>query len=165
MCYIVFQNKGVGKRAQTKGICWKYITRRTQCNTHFITTQMQGNARGLGGGSENFQATSFCQYKDQCIVELGDVLNSTAKLKYGALSHIITARILDSHPSEEQLRNLIDNPENFDKLCAHIAEEVGAARAGAGTNPQTDGAALPKLPRSNSWSDLLLYERDGKIFF
>ncbi len=126
---------------------------------------MQGNARGLGGGSENFQATSFCQYKDQCIVELGDVLNARAKLKYGALSHIITARILDSHPSEEQLRNLIDNPEHFDKLCAHIAEEVGGTRAGAGTNPQTDGAAMPKLPRSNSWSDLLLYERDGKIFF
>ena len=127
---------------------------------------MQGNARGLGGGSENFQATSFCQYKDQCIVELGDVLNSTAKLKYGALSHIITARILDSHPSEEQLRNLIDNPEHFDRLCAYIAEEVGATKADAVSSAQTEGgAALPKLPRSNSWSDLLMYERDGKIFF
>uniref|UniRef100_A0A7S0QCI3 Uncharacterized protein n=1 Tax=Cryptomonas curvata TaxID=233186 RepID=A0A7S0QCI3_9CRYP len=124
---------------------------------------MQGNAQG---GAAEKRACSFCQYSDPYIMQLGDILNSRAKLQHGALSHIITARILDSHPSSEQLQNLIDNPEHFDTLCAHIATEVlPTSKIGAAATPVTDGATLPKLPRSNSWSDLLLYERDGVVFF
>ncbi len=104
------------------------------------------------------QATSFCQYSDPYIMQLGDTLNSRAKLRHGALSHIITARILDSHPSSEQLKNLIDNTEQLDNLCDHIAAEVAGGA-------KKEGGGMTKLPRSNSWSDLLLYERDGVVFF
>ncbi len=99
-------------------------------------------------------------------MQLGDLLNARAKMRHGALSHIITARILDSHPSGDQLKSLIDNPELLDKLCAHIAKEVfPGSVAGSADGSGPDGVPLPKLPKSNSWSDLLLYERDGRVFF
>ena len=99
-------------------------------------------------------------------MQLGDLLNAQVKMRHGALSHIITARILDSHPSGDQLKNLIDNPELLDKLSAHIAKEVlPGPGTGAADNAGANDVALPKLPKSNSWSDLLLYERDGVVFF
>ncbi len=126
--------------------------------------------RGLAGGSERLVCTSFCQYNDPHIILLGDFLNARAKLRHGALAHIITARILDSHPSSDQLQKLIDNPKLLDKLCAHIAGEVlpgSVSKAGEGSELVNDGdedndgeTKLPKLPKNNSWSDLLQYERE-----
>ena len=111
---------------------------------------------------------SFCPYADARITQLGDVINARAKLRHGALAHIITARIIDSHPSSEQLQNLIDNPQYLDQLFAHIAAEVlpGSVPIKTGAVPQatieSPGHALERLPslsRTNSWSQLLLYQR------
>ena len=103
-------------------------------------------------GAEGIVCTSFCQYADPHITQLGDIINARAKLRHGALAHIITARILDSHPSSEQLQNLIDNPQYLDQLFAHIATEVlpGSVPIKTGVVPQatieSPGQALERLP-------------------
>jgi hypothetical protein len=103
-------------------------------------------------------------YNDPVFMQLGDFLNARVKLRHGALSHIITARILDSYPTTAGLQKLADNPMHLDKLSDQIAKEVlpGSVNTpGATPNPviNDEEDKVPSLPRSNSWSDLLLYER------
>jgi hypothetical protein len=105
-----------------------------------------------------------CQYDDPNIVQLSDFLNARAKLRHGALSHIITARILDIYPTTVELQRLVDNPKHMDKLSAQIAGEVlpGSmpTTSPVGMDSPGDGDEEVKtLPRSNSWSDLLQYQR------
>ncbi len=114
---------------------------------------------GLGGGSQ------IGIYNDPHIVQLSDLLNAQAKMSHGALAHIITARILDSHPSREELQNLLDNAQYREQLFAHIADEVLPTSANAKARIVTDDAESPNpspiktLSRNNSWSDLLMYDR------
>ncbi len=108
----------------------------------------------------------MAQYTDPAVMQLGDFLNARVKLQYGALSHIITARILDIYPSSAELQKLVDNPHLLDNLAAQVASEVMPGSTGinngAVANPVIDGGhggILPFLPRTNSWSELLLYQR------
>ena len=100
-------------------------------------------------------------YNDPQYAMLGDLLNARAKIRFGALSHIITARILDSHPTCEELQKLMDDTEYLEKLFGYVAAEVlpgAASPVNNGLEPvKTQG--LTSLPRSNSWSDLLKFER------
>jgi hypothetical protein len=109
---------------------------------------------------------SVCEYSDPYIVHLSDSLNARAKLRHGALAHIITARILDIYPTSAEIKRLVDNPPHLDKLCAQIAAEVlpssvvinrDAATIPADDDPEQ--VKLATLPRNNSWSDLLQFER------
>jgi hypothetical protein len=108
----------------------------------------------------------ICDYSDPYIVQLSDSLNARAKLRHGALAHIITARVLDIYPTSEEIQRLVDNPQHLDKLCAQIAAEVLPSSVltnkNAVTIPVDDGpeeVKLAALPRNNSWSDLLQFER------
>ena len=105
-------------------------------------------------------------YSDPVFMQLGDFLNARVKMRHGALSHIITARILDGYPTGTALQKLVDNPHQIDQLSDQIAKEVypGGVNTGAGATHipvQYDAEPkLPTLPRNNSWSDLLKYGRD-----
>jgi hypothetical protein len=125
---------------------------------------MQGSRLVLEGGAD----AGFLQYNDPRIVQLGDFVNARAKLRHGALSHIITARILDSYTSSDQIQDLVDNPKFLDKLFEQIANEVlpGSTKpvgpAAVVSNPVDsieEEVKLPTLPRNNSWGDLLLFQR------
>jgi hypothetical protein len=122
-------------------------------------------------------AGSSAIYSDPKFAMLGDLVNARAKLRFAALAHIITARILDIHPSCEELEKLLEDPQNLDNLFCHIALEVapGVTAASpdnvvplgghAGIAGQSIRIEMPKsssfekLPRSNSWSDLLQFDR------
>jgi hypothetical protein len=103
-------------------------------------------------------------YNDPVFMQLGDVMNARVKLRHGALSHIITARILDSYPTTAGLQKLVNDPQLLDQLSDQIAKEVlpSSVPVGGISNPPADcgQVGLTTLPRNNSWSDLLLYSRD-----
>jgi hypothetical protein len=103
-------------------------------------------------------------YNDPEFIQLGDLMNARVKMRHGALSHIITARILDSYPSAASLQKLVDNPQQLDKLSDQVAKEVlpGSVNTpdDALPNPGSIGCEpLPLLTRTSSWSELLLYSR------
>jgi hypothetical protein len=105
-------------------------------------------------------------YNDPVFMQLGDVLNARVKMRHGALSHIITARILDSYPTSAGLQTLVNDPQHLDKLTDQIANEVlpGSVKTPVEAKPNPanydEEPKLPSLPRSGSWGDLLLYNRD-----
>ena len=105
-------------------------------------------------------------YLDPFLVQLSDLVNARVKLRHGALSHIITARIIDAFPTSAEIQNLIEHPQQLDALAAQIAAEVMPGNDVINTNgleaPVTDGHVVkrvPSLPRAGSWSQLLLYQR------
>ncbi len=100
------------------------------------------------------------QYKDPRFTTLGDILNARAKIRYGALSHVITARILDSHPSCDELETILEDTQLLDSVFDFIAAEALPSLHNGSKDPTTPERLSPfaNLPR-NSWSEVLKFER------
>jgi hypothetical protein len=145
------EQKGVGKR----GSIIKHSQRaRNSSWSRKMATKLSGPN----------VCSNLSQYNDPKYAMLGDLLNARAKIRFGALSHIITARILASHSSVDELEKLMEDPKQLDELFSHVASEVlpkapSAAPDDSFKNQSATLSSFGTLARNNSWSDLLQFDR------